>query len=178
MTRSLIDLLEVNLEEPVQSNYKKLYCDMDGVLTDFDARFEHFSGMMPKEYESKYGSGPFWNLIDNEVGIKFWSEMDWMPGGKELWDYIKHYNPTILTSPSRQNTSRLGKNIWVKNNLQPLPKVIFAYSKNKQEYAKDSILIDDKPSNLSEWTNAGGKAIKCVNGNIAPVLKELQKLGY
>ena len=29
----------------------KIYCDMDGVLTDFEKRFEHFSGMHPQEYE-------------------------------------------------------------------------------------------------------------------------------
>ena len=34
----------------------KIYCDMDGVLTDFESRFEHFAGMSPKEYENKKGS--------------------------------------------------------------------------------------------------------------------------
>jgi hypothetical protein len=57
-----------------------IYCDMDGVLTDFETRFEHYTGYSnPKEYEDEFGSAAFWNIIDGEVGIKFWSEMPWMP---------------------------------------------------------------------------------------------------
>jgi len=37
----------------------KIYCDMDGVLCDFDARFEYFGGMSPKAYEAKYGTKKF-----------------------------------------------------------------------------------------------------------------------
>ena len=75
-----------------------------------------------------------------------------MPGGKEIWEFISKYNPSILTSPSRQNTSRLGKNLWVRNNIDPKPKVIFAYSADKQRYANENaILIDDKKSNINHF---------------------------
>jgi hypothetical protein len=84
-----------------------------------------------------------------------------------------------LTSPSRDNNSRLGKNIWVKNKLTPKPKVIFAYSKSKQRYANEnSILIDDKPSNIDEWTASGGIAIKCKDGDVTTVINKLKELGY
>ena len=34
----------------------EIYCDMDGVLCDFDKRFMEFSnGMPPGKYESKFG---------------------------------------------------------------------------------------------------------------------------
>ena len=74
---------------------------MDGVLCDFRGRFEHFSGMYPREYEDRYGKTLFWNLIDNEVGLVFWSKMDWTPMGKMLWHFIKPYSPQLLTSPPR-----------------------------------------------------------------------------
>ena len=45
-------------EESTQSPYK-IYCDMDGVLTDFDARFRYFGNMDPRAYESKYGKEKF-----------------------------------------------------------------------------------------------------------------------
>ena len=36
----------------MRENYK-IYCDMDGVLTDFNSQFESLSGNIPsKEYES------------------------------------------------------------------------------------------------------------------------------
>ena len=41
----------------------RIFCDMDGVLTDFNKRFKELPdntlSMMPTEYESKYGRDPF-----------------------------------------------------------------------------------------------------------------------
>ena len=180
MSYSLIELigLESTPEETIKPNYQ-IYCDMDGVLTDFQGRFEHFTGVPPDEYEEKYGAAAFWHLVDVQVGLKFWTEMEWMPGGKELWNFIRPYNPILLTSPSRDNTSRVGKNLWVKENLTDPPKVIFAVAKDKQKYASaESILIDDKRSNIQEWTESGGIALRCLYGNVTPVINHLKKLGY
>lgn len=152
---------------------------MDGVLTDFESRFDHFAGTTPKEYEKQYGTPAFWELIDVKIGVRFWVGMDWMPQGKQLWDFIKPYKPDLLTSPSRDNNSRLGKNLWVKNNLNPKPKTIFAYSKDKQRYAKENaILIDDKKSNIDEWAAKGGIAIRCKDGDVSHVITKLKELGY
>ena len=178
--KKLVDLLEAYPlpEEKVKPPYK-IYCDMDGVLTDFESRFDHFSGMHPQEYEKQYGVEKFWNLIDVKVGIRFWIGMEWMPQGKTLWNFIKSYQPDLLTSPSRHNNSRLGKQLWAKNNLNPKPKVIMAYSKDKHRYANEnSILIDDKPSNIEEWTAAGGIAFRVKKGNISDAIKGLKELGY
>ena len=180
MNTSIVDLLEAYpIPEIKEKPPYKLYCDMDGVLTNFEARFEHYSGMHPQEYEKKYGLPAFWELIDIKIGVKFWIGMDFMPQGKELWDFIKPYQPDLLTSPSRDNNSRLGKNLWVKNNLSPKPKVIFSYSKDKQRFANEnSILIDDKKSNINEWTSRGGIAIRCKNGDVNHVIQKLKELGY
>jgi len=180
MKESLIDLLEAYpIPEQKEVPKYKIYCDMDGVLTDFESRFEHYTGMHPQEYEKSKGLAAFWNLIDVEVGVKFWIGMDFMPQGKQLWDFIKPYRPDLLTSPSRDNNSRLGKNLWVKNNLNPKPKVIMAYSKDKQRYANEnSILIDDKKSNINEWASKGGIAIRCKDGNVSHVIEKLKELGY
>ena len=157
----------------------KIYCDMDGVLTDFESRFEHFTGMHPQDYEKQKGMAAFWNLIDNQIGVRFWIGMPWMPQGQRLWNFISPYKPDLLTSPSRDNNSRLGKNLWVRNNLNPKPKVIFAYSADKQRYSNEnSILIDDKKSNINEWASRGGIAIRCKDGNVDYVLNKLQELGY
>lgn len=180
MKNSIVDLLEAYpLPERKEVPPYKIYCDMDGVLTNFESRFDHFTGMHPQEYEKKFGVEQFWHLIDTKIGVRFWVGMDWMPEGQRLWDFIKPYKPDLLTSPSRHNTSRLGKNLWVKNNLNPKPKTIFAYSADKQRYSKENaILIDDKKSNINEWAAKGGIAIRCKDGNVDHVIEKLQELGY
>lgn len=183
MSKPLLELLDdPNLPQvkKVKPKYK-LYCDMDGVLCDFKGRFEHFTGISPKEYESRFGKTPFWNVIDNEVGLVFWSKMDWTPSGKALWNFIKPYNPQLLTSPSLADHSRLGKLVWVRENLTPQPKVNFRQAKEKHEFAdSNSILIDDREDTIERWNNAGGIGIHHPENtsNIEPILKKLRSLGY
>jgi hypothetical protein len=153
----------------------QIYCDMDGVLVDFDKQFEKASGgIPPREYEDKNGKEAFWNVI-NEKGVGFWVGMPWMVNGKQLWDHIKPYNPKLLSAPSRSNESRLGKRLWVKNNI-PGTELILAYAENKKNYADgNNILIDDRPSNIDQWKAAGGIGILFISTE--QTIKELSKYG-
>ena len=148
---------------------------MDGVICDFDKRFEQFGGMFPKEYESKNGTKKFWELINNKVGADFWAKMPWMPEGKKLWDYIKQYNPTLLSSPSSHPSSRYGKRLWAKENT-PGTKLILALRGNKQDYSgKNRILIDDRADTISEWNAKGGIGILFTSTD--QTINELKELG-
>ena len=195
MNTSIVDLLEAYpLPEQKETPPYKIYCDMDGVLTDFEKRFhqklnevgpDHYplkdiqKVVKPKDFEAIFGIEEFWNFIDKIVGVGFWVGMDWMPQGKELWNFISPYKPDLLTSPSRDNGSRLGKQLWAKNNLNPKPKVIMAYSADKQRYANEnSILIDDKKSNIKERIAKGGIAFRVKGGDIGPAIQGLKELGY
>ena len=148
---------------------------MDGVLVDFNERFKRFSdGIPPIEYEQKFGKEKFWELIDG-TGVRFWVGMNWMSDGKQLWNYIKKYEPILLSSPSRSNYSRMGKRIWRKRNL-PSTKLILAQAANKQNYADpDSILIDDRESNIDQWIKAGGIGI--LHTDTASTISKLKELG-
>ena len=56
MKKKLVDLLEAYPIPEVKETPKyKIYCDMDGVLTDFESRFDHFTGKHPQEYEKEHG---------------------------------------------------------------------------------------------------------------------------
>ena len=170
--RKALSLPIFEQEEPPQYT---IYSDMDGVLTDFEGRFKQFSGIEPNEYKKKFGIEGFWGLIDDEIGVRFWTGMPWMPGGEKYWNYIKKHNPILLSSPSRQNESRLGKRLWKKRNM-PDTKLILAYSDNKKDYAdKNSILIDDYPKNIEQWRAAGGIGI--LHTSAEDTIKQLQKLG-
>ena len=163
------------LEEDLDKKEYTIYSDMDGVLVDFNERFKRFSkGIPPTEYEQKFGKDKFWELVDG-IGVRFWVGMDWMSDGKQLWDYIKKYNPTLLSSPSRADHSKMGKRIWRQRNL-PTTKLVLAQARNKQNYANpDSILIDDRESNIDQWVKAGGIGI--LHTDTASTLKKLKELG-
>ena len=168
--------IENKLQEELNKKEYTIYSDMDGVLVDFNNRFKRFSGgIHPADYEDKYGKEKFWDLIDNETGVRFWVGMPWMSDGKQLWNYIKNYNPTILSSPSRSNSSRMGKRIWRKRNL-PSTKLVLAQAAKKQNYATpNSILIDDYESNIDQWVKAGGIGI--LHTDTASTINKLKELG-
>ena len=152
----------------------KIFSDMDGVITDFNNRYKKYAGMMPAEYEKKFGKDKFWELADAE-GVAFWVGMPWMEDGKKYWDYIKDYNVELLSSPSRSETSRLGKRLWVRNNL-PGIKLTLAQAYNKQNYAAPNhILIDDRKSNIEQWRDKGGIGI--LHTSAEDTIKQLKDLG-
>jgi len=170
-----LPLFEAEDKGEVMTNYT-IYSDMDGVLSDFDKRFMEFSkGVAPDQYEKKYGVEKFWELIDGEVGVPFWAGMDWMNDGKQYWDYIKKYDPIILSAPSRNEESKYGKRIWKKRNM-PTNKMILVPAWKKQEYASPtSILIDDREKNIQQWEDAGGIGI--LHTSAANTIAQLKKLG-
>ena len=98
-----------------------------------------------------------------------------MPEGKKLWSYVKKYNPKLLSAPSRNENSKIGKKQWVKQHL-PNVELILAEAKDKQKYSgENKILIDDRESNINEWRNAGGVGILFTSTD--QTIKELKKLG-
>ena len=80
------------LNEDISSNVSdlkwKIYCDMDGVLVNFNKRFSELSSLSPKEYNEVKGVDKFWETIDSR-GVGFWVGMDWMDDGKELFNLLK-----------------------------------------------------------------------------------------
>jgi len=167
--------LNALIREIVEEPKYKIFSDMDGVLTDFDASFKKASdGIAPRDYEKKFGKDKFWELIDGG-GVGYWVGMPYMPDGERYWNYIKDYDVELLSSPSRSNTSRLGKRLWVRNNM-PGVKLTLAQAYLKKNYAAPNhILIDDRKSNIDEWRAEGGIGI--LHTSAADTIQQLKKLG-
>lgn len=166
------------LTESTNSKSKgiRVFCDMDGVLTDFDRGFKRLRAnvehLTPKEYEKKHGKDSKWPLIDHR-GIKFWKRLPWSKDGRELWDYIQRYSPIILTAPSKGKDAVKGKIEWIDLNLginekhppktpedwDGTSRVIISANKELFVSGKTDILIDDRRSNIEKWTSAGGTGI-------------------
>ena len=160
------------LQEQEETKYK-IYVDMDGVLVDFDGGYEKLTGMTTREADKK-GPEFFWKPI-SKAGAKWWITLNWMSDGKQLWDYVKKYNPELLSAPSREEASKMGKRIWVKREL-PGAKLILRSADKKQEFASPtSILIDDREKNIEQWEAAGGIGI--LHTDAASTIKKLKELG-
>ena len=167
--------LNALVKEIIEEPKYKIFSDMDGVLTDFDESFKKASdGIAPRDYEKKFGKDKFWELIDGG-GVGYWVGMPYMPDGERYWDYIKGYDVELLSSPSRSNTSRLGKRLWVRNNM-PGVKLTLAQAYLKKNYAAPNhILIDDRESNIDQWRAAGGIGI--LHTSASDTIRQLKKLG-
>ena len=173
------ELAQLNEES---ENYY-IYLDMDGVVANFDKRFEDLSGMLPQAYVDKNGLNDFWDLIDEKHKVSFWRGIEIMPGAGKLVNFVEQYPFEMLTAPSVKKQSVIGKSLWVKDKVGTLystkPKVTYRSAKQKHTVKpnlnKFDILIDDKPSTIDRWNAAGGTAILYQNAD--QVINDLKELG-
>ena len=178
-------------DSPIQ-----IYCDMDGVLVDFENGIINYMNKDLKD-ESRVPENLLisYNKLrkkldelgrDQEAEIsdiskdpdqrvqavrkymyarvsdnfEFWSTLDWMPDGKQLWNHIKDMSPQIiiLTTPMRGEGSYEGKKEWVNNKLGSQYEIIL--EKDKWKYSgSNKLLIDDFSSNIIPWVAKGGLVI-------------------
>lgn len=177
MPKKVYDFSQFIKESLNEEGQTRIFCDMDGVLTDFDRGFKrlkanHPEHLTPDEYEKKHGEHSIWPLIDAREE-KFWVRLPWMKDGRELWDYLKRYSPIVLSAPSRSKHSVDGKMKWIKvnlginqseptrsiNDMDPDSRIILANDKAQFVKSKNDILIDDRQPNIDKWVAAGGTAI-------------------
>lgn len=154
----------------------EIFCDMDGVLTDFELGVEkaYFEQTGKKVSFSSLSTGEYWKTVD-KAGEGWWVNLPWTSDGKRLWSFIKKYKPTILSAPSRQKICVPEKEEWVDRNLGPGLKVIC--DPDKWKYATQyGILIDDTEKKIIPWEEHGGIGI--LHTNAASTIKRLKKMGF
>ncbi len=160
----MISLLKILNEQMLENNSRRIYVDLDGVLVDFDKKVYSMTGGINKDrYVKLHGIDSLWREI-NRFGSEWWSTLEWKPDGKILWEYLKKYNPIILTSGSVRNTgdiAKKGKEEWCRINLgETVPVIVVNSSSDKQKYATpSSILVDDLNDNIIEWRKKFGIGI-------------------
>lgn len=162
----LNEIFDANLLE-TNSKYK-IFCDLDGVLVDFDKGVKQKTGMSYDNYlkskqNTKDGENQLWDILKSDGSI-WWETLPWTIDGHVLWNYLKNKHITILTSGNANilgDTSEKGKKGWVIKNLNSLlPVIVTPTSNDKQKYAAPyHILVDDKPLNITQWESKGGIGI-------------------
>jgi hypothetical protein len=104
--------------------------------------------------------------------------------GSELWEGIKKYNPTILSSTGTKDIdgAKKTKREQVKDYLNPIPPIVFVTSgkdKGIKYGNENSILIDDSQTNIDSWEDNDGIGIKHSSDNVGKTLDRLKELyGY
>jgi nicotinamide mononucleotide adenylyltransferase len=174
------------LNEIKNTKITRIYFDLDGVLANFNDQFKKYNDekLAFEDYIRKHGAKKAWDII-NKGEVKYWSTMNWNPGGKELYDYVMKMAPKkdievwILSSPGLDpnGDAKKGKNEWLnKHTSIPQNRRVFKQAKDKHTEAKEGyILIDDMGKNATEFTQAGGIGIKNNPENSTESIKKLHK---
>jgi len=171
----------ITLKQFEQKGQAKIFLDMDGVLADFikgvaDTTGEDFTS---PDLNNK-GKGKI--KAEIEQNPRFWHELDWMPGGQQLYRYVKSSQPHILSAYANWDKNcKDGKNFWIKKNLMiPKQRINLVKREDKQKYAVQdgiaNILIDDYIKNIREWEAAGGIGIH--HTDVKRTINTLKKHGF
>jgi len=167
-----------------------IFCDIDGVLANFKQAIEkacrdiHHPEFVYEE--DKYHTDPkyrnlMWKCISEyqkKYGYVLWLHLDLMPDAHELWNYIKPYNPQILTAAGQpRNHAMEQKRIWVTQHFGSNVKVnIVETAAEKRKFAgPNRILIDDSKKAIDPWDAAGGIGI--LHTNAANTIRHLKTYG-
>lgn len=153
------------MENQPQEHKRTVYVDMDGVIADFDRGFLDIAGMPTDNITDDQ----LWARIDAHGKARFFAELPWMSGGKELWDFVTQnfLQVKILTalgkSDAQDKQTSTGKRMWLSRNIPDLrdSDIIMVPNKHrKRHYSKPGdIIIDDTESTIHEWVKKGGIGI-------------------
>ena len=159
---------------------KTIYIDMDGVVADFDTYVE---GVLGREI----GWGTSQDLTDDEwVKLasvdRLYYHLPLMPDATKLVAYAKSLSTRFyvgfLTAIPRRTTipsAQADKQAWVDKYFPGMKMDIGPFSRDKQKWCTPGdILIDDRPSNIVEWSAAGGIAMYHT-GDVDATIKYINK---
>lgn len=149
----------------------RIFCDMDGVLADFDAHHEAVFGVRADK------------LLDNvdwaavRAVPDFYLNIPPMPDMRALWARIEPHRPIILTGvPASVAEAPDNKRAWAHRHIGEHVQVRCCPSKDKCLHAEPGdILIDDWEKYRHLWEAAGG--IFLTHRSAAETIAELDRLG-
>lgn len=149
-----------------------IYCDLDGVLADFDGWYKRCFGIVPTRWPNP--GNVDWPALLARPG--WYADLPLMPDALELWNYIEPQDPIILTGIPRSAPQAIDdKRAWVLDNLSghAMQRMICCRSSEKSNYcAPGDILIDDWARYAPQWRATGGRFI--LHSSAAETIRELK----
>lgn len=157
-----------------------LYVDLDGVIVNFADFTKDLTGI-DIDNAGKEDRNKFWKHVERHVkqGNPFFASMKPLVDAFHLWNYVRKYDPTILSATGHIFGAGNEKRAWVREHLghKAADKAIFVHnSHDKAKYATPtSILIDDRAKSIGPWTEAGG--IGVLHKTAELTIKQLKEMG-
>jgi hypothetical protein len=168
----------------------KIFCDLDGVLADFDTGMSIKCKKSVSQIQSM-DQELVWKIMNKFPDI--FADLPLMKEANYLWNSLLPYKPIILSGCPRSKISREAKVKWCEKNLGPkylqikrLAEVdanpgydyyiILTSTTKKPEFASNgTILIDDRKIIDKEWEAAGGIFFHYNGSNTAEIIKTIKK---
>ncbi|MEZ0225106.1 MAG: hypothetical protein ACAH83_11175 [Alphaproteobacteria bacterium] len=168
MKKQFKDKAKKKGKAPEDDTEFKIYCDMDGVLTDFDSHAKAHNKFNEK-------GQPKWEELDYD----WWSTMPAYEGAKEFDAELRKLGRTRkLSAPILNVGCFRGKAEWIKNfrgSSFGLLDLLLARAEAKNLLARPNhILVDDRQKNIDQWVAAGGIGI-LHTGDYADTLKRIRE---
>lgn len=156
----------------------KLYVDSDGVVADFEyALLDHYGLEVRRIPKDSY-----WDAINDydAKGGEWFNDLPLMPDAMQLWDAIKHLNPTFLTATGRaEETAATQKRVYLMRKFGVTDDRIITVrkSEHKAQFASpNAVLIDDNfERSIKSWEEAGGIGVHHLGTHMT--LLHLKNLG-
>lgn len=135
-----------------------LFCNMDGVLANWNQHLLTTTGSCNKYTDTKSWATPdeIAGTDTNDVLADFnwWVEIP-KTGAANI---LLTFKPTIVTTPWKTKESYAGKRAWIDAHAPGIDH-IFMHDKHRLVHNVYDVLIDDREENIDSWVRAGGTGI-------------------
>ena len=166
------------------NNRPQLYCDMDGVVADFEGYVKN-SFNLEKIRDNDWAE----KIPENVFAI-----IPPKPDAFELWNYIKDYDPIMLTAapserkaPEHYARAAQDKTEWMAKYFGlPADRMRVVQRQDKKKFSRDgrtkkqNILIDDYIKNIEEFRSGpqggGNGGIAIHHTSAMDTIRQLQNL--
>lgn len=169
---------------------QKIFCDLDGVLADFNTGLSIKCKKSLSQIKSM-DQELVWKIMNKYPDI--FADLPLMNEANYLWSSILPYKPVILSGCPRSRISKEAKVKWCEKNLgsnylqvktineiDENPDydyyIILTSTSKKPEFASNgSILIDDRQIIDKQWIQAGGIFFHYNGSNAEDIINTIKK---